>query len=55
MSINKEKTTVMVISKEQQIKINIGGTEIERVNTFKYLGTEIGNQLKCRTEVNATI
>ena len=44
LSLNKKKTEVMVISKKnthQKCRINIEGTVLNQVNSFKYLGTII--------------
>ncbi len=50
LSLNVDKTKKMIIDprrrrKEQHIPLYIGETEVERVKTFKFLGSHIGEDL----------
>src|SRR6218665_2539867 len=53
MKINIKKTKVLKISKgkETMVRINIGGTEIEQVKEFCYLGSLITTDAKCHREI----
>ena len=52
LSINIEKTKTMVFGhKEIGRKIKVNGVEIENVENFTYLGSNITHDLDCRQEV----
>ena len=53
LTISFKKTKIMKISRtgEEEIPMNIGGTEIEAVTTFNYLGVMLQNNNKEDTEV----
>jgi len=58
LKLNKRKTEVMVISKknnEIKCNINVEGTTLKQVNSFKYLGTVITSDGRCNTEVRSRI
>lgn len=57
MQINIKKTKVMVISKTRNVpcKIVIGGSELERVSQYKYLGTWITEDGRCELDVKTRI
>ena len=58
LSLNSKKTVTMVISRKEPTpacKIEINGTILKQVQTFKYLGTNITSDGKCTTEVKSRI
>ena len=58
LSLNQKKTEVMVISKKitnQNCKINVEGTVLNQVQSFKYLGTIITAYGRCNVEVKSRI
>lgn len=56
MTINKNKTKVMVVGDEQEdMKIEIEGSQIEQVRTFQYLGVRINAKGTQEAEINQRI
>ncbi|XP_044760185.1 uncharacterized protein LOC123317645 [Coccinella septempunctata] len=55
MEINTTKTKVMVIGNPEEIKIQLDGTKIEQVKTFRYLGVELSGDGKQDIEINGRI
>ena len=57
MKMNIKKTKSMRISRsgEEDINIQINGTRIEQVKTFKYLGAEITSDGRCQKEIQIRI
>ena len=57
MKLNTKKTKTMRISRsgEETMNIQINGTGIEQVKTFKYLGAEITSDGKCQNEIRIRI
>lgn len=54
MKINSNKTKGMVISKQPKImKVNINGSKIEQVKSFRYLGSLVEEDMKYSKEVKA--
>ena len=58
MKINIGKTKVMRVSKEEEeveVKITIGGEEIEQVKSFCYLGSMITPDARCHSDIKRRI
>jgi Reverse transcriptase (RNA-dependent DNA polymerase)/Endonuclease-reverse transcriptase len=56
MTMNKNKTKVMVVSRnEQSIHIRVGETEVEQVEIYKYLGVNIDQRGTQEVEINERI
>ena len=58
LSVNLEKTKVMVASKKADIpraRIQISGVPLEQVQQFKYLGSILSEDCRCRNEIRARI
>lgn len=56
MSINVEKTNIMVIAREGvTTEITLDGRHIEQVGYFKYLGTFIDSKGRLAQEINGSI
>ena len=55
LTLNCSKTKFMVLTRSheyQQIKINVAGGAVEKVNQVKYLGALIDNQLKWQQQID---
>ena len=57
MKINVKKTKVMTISnnKDDAMNITINGQQVEQVTAFKYLGSIISSDGRCREEIRTHI
>ncbi|KAK9744124.1 hypothetical protein QE152_g8075 [Popillia japonica] len=55
MTVNKDKTKVMILGKEEHSNIEIDGQLLEQVKAFKYLGVQIDSQGRGNLEVEARI
>ena len=54
LDMNVKKTKTMVLSKDpkgKQVEIKVNGEILEQVDTFKYLGTQINDDLKTDKEI----
>ena len=54
LTVNGEKTKVMIFSKGKSVKANLtfGTNEIECVNNFHYLGFQISHDMKLKTIID---
>lgn len=55
MTMNKEKTKVMTIGKEENISIKIENTQLEQITEYKYLGTIFTQDGKMNREFDERI
>ena len=57
MAINVKKTKVMVISKAKKVRcsITLNNMALEQVNRYKYLGSWITEDARCKEELKARI
>jgi hypothetical protein len=57
MRINVKKTKTMIVSKKENMKVNIivDGQSVEQVAKFKYLGSMISDDGKCMTDIKTRI
>jgi len=57
MKINTKKTKVMKVSRNvgEEINIMINGSRIEQVKSFKYLGSTMTEDGRCKTEIKVRI
>ncbi len=52
MKINMNKTKVMKIGKNGEVKVTIDGIELEQVKEFCYLGSSVTENMNCRKEIS---
>ena len=58
LAVNLEKTKVMVASKQAEtprLRIQISGVTLEQVGQFKYLGSILSEDCRCRGEIRSRI
>ena len=55
MSINMEKTKIMIINKEESIEMEVDGIKLEQLKSFKYSEIQIQNNGKQDAEMNERI
>jgi hypothetical protein len=57
MRINVKKTKTMIVSKKENMKVNImvDGQSVEQVVKFKYLGSMLSDDGKCMTDIKTRI